>query len=255
MATCFVIQPFDGGPFDHRYDDVLEPAIAAAGLKAYRVDRDPKASIPIQDIERQIRNATVCLADISSPNPNVWFELGFAIAANKRVVLVCDEQVIKFPFDVQHRNIIRYRLGAPRDFEDMGRKITSRLAGEMEQAEAMDAAVDSLPIADIEGLPPIEVVALAAIGESAPTPESLTTPWSYQQEMERVGYTRFASSLAVRGLMGRMFVAIVEYEDDEGNKTNAYRITALGWGWIMRNQEVFSLEKPKRRLKTDEVPF
>lgn len=32
---CFVIQPFDGGKFDKRYDDVYKPAIMAAGLDAY----------------------------------------------------------------------------------------------------------------------------------------------------------------------------------------------------------------------------
>jgi len=46
VARCFVIQPFDGGKFDNRYDDVLKPAIQTTGLEAYRVDRDPKVSVP-----------------------------------------------------------------------------------------------------------------------------------------------------------------------------------------------------------------
>lgn len=46
MNRCFVIQPFDKGKFDKRFDDVLAPAIAAAGLEAYRVDRDPKSQFP-----------------------------------------------------------------------------------------------------------------------------------------------------------------------------------------------------------------
>src|SRR5947208_2069199 len=68
MPNCFVIQPFDGGPFDKRYEDVLEPAIGDAHLEAYRVDRDPNASIPIEQIESGIRNAQVCLADITTDN-------------------------------------------------------------------------------------------------------------------------------------------------------------------------------------------
>jgi hypothetical protein len=76
MPTCFVIQPFDDGPFDKRYEDVFVPAIRAAGMEPYRVDRDPAASIPIEDIEKGIRSAGACLADISEPNQNVWFELG-----------------------------------------------------------------------------------------------------------------------------------------------------------------------------------
>ena len=87
MPTCFVIQPFDGGPFDKRYDDVIVPAISAADLEAYRVDRDPSVLIPMEEVEKRIREADACLADISEPNPNVWFELGFAIAARKPVIL------------------------------------------------------------------------------------------------------------------------------------------------------------------------
>jgi hypothetical protein len=45
------MQPFDDGDFDQRYAEVISPAIKAAGLETYRVDQDPKVSIPIQEIE------------------------------------------------------------------------------------------------------------------------------------------------------------------------------------------------------------
>lgn len=77
MATCFVMQPFDGGTFDRRYDDVFAPAIRDAELDPYRVDQDPKVSIPIQEIESGIRESQICLAEITQDNPNVWFELGY----------------------------------------------------------------------------------------------------------------------------------------------------------------------------------
>jgi hypothetical protein len=47
--------------------------------------------VPIDEIADRIRAAAVCLADISVNNPNVWFELGFAIAARKEVVLVASD--------------------------------------------------------------------------------------------------------------------------------------------------------------------
>ena len=75
MPSCFVIQPFDGGQFDKRYDDILDPAIREAGIEPYRVDRDISAVIPIEQIEQNIRKADVCLADISKDNPNVWLEI------------------------------------------------------------------------------------------------------------------------------------------------------------------------------------
>lgn len=84
LATCFVIQPFDnGGRFDKRYKDVFDPAIREAGLEPYRVDNDPSVSVPIEDIQDGIRKATACLVDITLDNPNVWFELGYALASDK----------------------------------------------------------------------------------------------------------------------------------------------------------------------------
>ncbi len=58
MPRCFVIQPFDeGGPYDKRYNDVLLPAIKDAGLEPYRVDEDRSSSVPIDDIENNIRSS------------------------------------------------------------------------------------------------------------------------------------------------------------------------------------------------------
>ncbi len=63
MPRCFVIQPFDdNGPYDKRYKDVLEPAITDAELEPYRVDEDPSVAVPIDDIERGIRDSEICLA-------------------------------------------------------------------------------------------------------------------------------------------------------------------------------------------------
>src|SRR5580693_3082579 len=83
MPSCFVIQLFASGKFDKRFEYVYKPAIEAEGLEAYRVDRDPGVDVPIDAIEEGIRTATICLADITTDNPNVWYELGFAFAAGR----------------------------------------------------------------------------------------------------------------------------------------------------------------------------
>lgn len=101
METCFVIQPFDKDKYDSRYEDIFEPVIKECELDPYRVDRDPSVNIPIEEVESGIKNARICFAEISTNNPNVWFELGYAIACQKEVVLICsDERNEKFPFDI-----------------------------------------------------------------------------------------------------------------------------------------------------------
>jgi len=91
MPTCFVNQPFDNGKFDKRYADTFYPAIEESDREPYRVDQDPRVAIPIEAIEEGIRDAAICFADITTDNPNVWYELGYAFAAGKAVVMVCSE--------------------------------------------------------------------------------------------------------------------------------------------------------------------
>lgn len=123
---CFVIQPFDnGGEFDKRYNDIFVPAIEAAGLKPYRVDEDLSADVLIEKIHEKINTANICLADISEDNPNIWYELGYATARLIPLVMVSKER--KFPFDMQHRAVIKYRTDSPQDFQILKNKITKKL--------------------------------------------------------------------------------------------------------------------------------
>lgn len=76
-GRCCVFQPFDdGGVFDKRFDDVLAPAIESADLEPYRVDRDAGSVIPVDTLHKEIRAATVCIADITTRNPNVMTNWG-----------------------------------------------------------------------------------------------------------------------------------------------------------------------------------
>jgi hypothetical protein len=124
MAKCFVIQPFDRDVFDSRYKDVFKLAIEEAGYEPYRVDEDPSVSIPIEQIEKVIREAAVCFAEISTDNANVWYELGYAFASRKPVLMVCERNARqKFPFDVQHRSITLYDTRSPSDFQNLKTQI------------------------------------------------------------------------------------------------------------------------------------
>lgn len=259
MDRCFVIQPFDGAAFDDRYDDVLGPAIVKAGLEPYRVDRDPKASIPIQEIETQIRNSRICLADISLDNPNIWFELGFAIAADKEVVLICsDHRQTRFPFDVQHRNIISYKTTSPRDFEQLATKIEERLTALLEKEETLSAAVEVSKLQKIEGLEQLEVVALASLGENIYSLTEAASAHDIRQDMERSGFTNLATTLALKSLVDRLLVKQIQIENEDGYSQAGYKFTESGWKWVLDNKNKFVLhKKPKRPepFADEDIPF
>jgi nucleoside 2-deoxyribosyltransferase len=256
MPTCFVIQPFDAGPFDKRYEDVFVPAISEAGLEAYRVDRDPAVMVPIDDIEVGIRKADACLADISLPNPNVWFELGFAIAAGKPVVLVCShEPTRRFPFDIQHRTVITYKTDSARDFADLQKQITARLQAAMKKEERLEQLAEANVVADVQGLSQFEIVALATVAENAQDPEDSVSTWTVRHDMERAGYTKIAITLSLTTLLRKRMLLSGRDTDQNGNDFTTYRVSDLGMDWLLSNQERLVLTRRRPADEDKDVPF
>lgn len=257
-----MIQPFDGGAFDKRFEDTIAPAIREAGLEPYRVDQDPSAVIPIERLEEAIRRSLACVADISTDNPNVWYELGFAIASGKPVVLLSLEEPNKrFPFDVQHRHVIRYRTESPRDFQHLHDEIVKRLVATMQKEEQLELAAQPSSVAAIEGLSPHELVALVAVAENLSTSGGSVTAYSVRDDMERAGFTRVAVTLGLRLLQQKHLVQELEDSDFNGNEYTAYRLTDKGWEWLVTNQHRLVLrhssapKQPRIVADDDEVPF
>lgn len=246
MGTCFVMQPFDHGVFDQRYEDVFAPAIRAADLEPYRVDQDPKVSIPIQDIEAGIRDAAICLAEITEDNPNVWFELGYAIALTKEVVLVCsNDRTTQFPFDVQHRAIITYATGSPRDFQKLQTDITARIAAYLQKAETLSAVAQISKVTKFEGLEQHEVVCLAALAENLEHPHDAASAYQIKRDMEASGFTKVASTLALATLLKQDLLKREQIRDFQSDEVyTAYSLTEAGWNWILANKSQFVLRKP-----------
>lgn len=204
MAICFVIQPFDGGPFDKRYEDVIVPAITEAGLEPYRVDRDPNVSIPIEDIQNGIINADVVLAEISLDNPNVWFELGYAIASQKEVVLICsDQRTSKFPFDIQHRKIITYTTSFPRDFDVLKSQITDRIIAIKQKQVNLGLISTQSLIASTEGLTQHEMTLLVSIAQNIDDPNDTVSIHIIRQDMSKAGFAPIAVTLGLDSLLKR----------------------------------------------------
>ena len=244
MPRCFVIQPFDGGQrYDKRYEDVFEPAIRDADLEPYRVDQDPSVSVPIDDIERGIKHSGVCLVEISTDNPNVWFELGYAIASKRDVVLVCsDERKARFPFDVQHRKIIQYSTQSSSDFEKARAEITERLKAMLIKREQLDQVSSLSSVSKVEGLEQYEIAGLVAVAEEVNDPEDGISAWMFSQNMKQAGFTQVASNLALKSLLDREMLERFEDENYDGETWTAFRITPKGMKWLLANKANLNLQ-------------
>lgn len=110
--SCFVVMPF-AGAIGGYYQQVYEPAIKKAGLLPVRADADIFGTGKIIDqIWSGINAARVLVAELTTRNPNVFYELGLAHALNKPVVLVSSNEK-DVPFDLQHIRVIYYDVTDP----------------------------------------------------------------------------------------------------------------------------------------------
>lgn len=110
--SCFVMMPF-ADPIGSYYEKIYEPAIKKAGLDAVRADNEIFGTGKIMDqIWTGINAARVLVAELTTRNPNVFYELGLAHALQKPVVLVAGtaEDV---PFDLKHIRVIYYDMSDP----------------------------------------------------------------------------------------------------------------------------------------------
>ena len=257
MGICFVIQPFDKGKFDKRYFDVYEPAIREAGIEPYRVDCDPSVSIPIEDIVNGIKRAEICLADITTDNPNVWFELGFAIAAGKEVVLLCSkERETRYPFDVQHRTIIEYQTESASDFRNLEEEIIKRLRSLLVKERTIQELASSSPLLVTEGLQGYQVATLALVLANSPNPEMSVGVYIIRDDMEKAGYSQVASSLAIRSLIQMNYLKPTIQQDYRADEPyDAVVLTDSGFEWLKAHQDQLALYSTSSNLQADDIPF
>jgi hypothetical protein len=266
MSTCFVIQPFDAGKFDKRYDQVFIPAITNAGLIPYRVDQDVKVEIPIEAIEAGIRDAVICLADITTDNPNVWYELGYAMALGRQVVMVCSEGREKYPFDIQHRTVIAYKSEAPEDFKELELRITAKIKALLEKGETLKQLASIDPIAPVAGLSQSELVVMATVAGNANAPDSWVGTYQVRSEAEREFITPLGITLALHRLSAKKLLEAGVDADYNGNPYDALRITHLGWNWIDENESSFVIRRSAESktdtsgmlhvgIKDEDIPF
>ena len=110
--SCFVMQPF-APPHGDYYEKIFKPAIEKAGLQSVRADAEIFGTGKIMDqIWRGINGAKVLVSELSTRNPNVFYELGLAHALNKPVVLVSSNEA-DVPFDLQHIRVVYYDVTDP----------------------------------------------------------------------------------------------------------------------------------------------
>lgn len=121
IKNCFVIIGYGKKPsyidnkvrmldLDETYSVLIKPVFDEMGINCYRaIDKNINGSIDEQML-KEIKNADMALADISTLNANVMWELGVRHALKPHyTVMICEkEQMSKIPFDINSFVIHQY---------------------------------------------------------------------------------------------------------------------------------------------------
>jgi hypothetical protein len=121
LPTCFVISPF-GEPYDTYFVAVVKPALDECKVLAIRGDSPFRPTSIMDDIWKDIQASTLLIAELTTRNPNVFYELGLAHALSKPVILL-SETIDDVPFDLRAIRVILYDKNHP----EWGLKLKSQL--------------------------------------------------------------------------------------------------------------------------------
>jgi hypothetical protein len=154
---CFVLMPFgkkiDAAgltiDFDAVYESVIKPAIADAGLEPLRADEEMTGGIIHKPVYERLILCPFAVADLTSVNANVFYELGVRHAVRPSSTVLLFAEGGRLPFDVAPLRALPYRLtadGKPADAAAARALLGSRLREARRAGSAHERALVDSPI-------------------------------------------------------------------------------------------------------------
>lgn len=127
---AFVAMEF-AEPFNTVYREAIYKQADEAGFDVIRIDEKPGPGVIFQDIQREIEQAEIVIAEITPANPNVFYEIGYAQALGKPIILLA-QRGSELPFDMRSYRVVFYNdtIGGKPDVERSLRKHLEAIAGQ-----------------------------------------------------------------------------------------------------------------------------
>jgi hypothetical protein len=120
---CFVIMPF-AADFDDVYQIIrssAESAVPGEQILCRRLDDIKGAGRITDDLLHELHESVICIADLTGSKPNVMWEVGYAMALKKPLLLVTQD-LETLPFDIKDMRTIGY------DRNSLAKTLGDRLA-------------------------------------------------------------------------------------------------------------------------------
>jgi len=103
---AFVVMQFSA-PYDDVYSEVIKSVSDRFTLETIRADELYGPGLIVGDVIDQIARAQLIIADIAPVNANVYFEVGYALALSKPMILLAKKGT-QLPFDVSGFRVLFY---------------------------------------------------------------------------------------------------------------------------------------------------
>jgi hypothetical protein len=120
--TCFVIAPIGSKDSDirKRSDKVLKHIFRKALANGFEVTRGDEIDEPgmiSSQVLRRVQESDLVVADLTTHNPNVMYELAVRHAMEKAVIHLIEPKLSKIPFDIAGFRTIEFDLTDPDSIE------------------------------------------------------------------------------------------------------------------------------------------
>jgi hypothetical protein len=118
--TCFVVMAIGDQNLDDqtttsadlksKYDNLIKEAILKArpSLEVVRADDISLPGTITTDIITRLMHSDYVVADVTFPNPNVFYELGLRHACRTGTIIIKDKSAPRVPFDIAHLRYVEY---------------------------------------------------------------------------------------------------------------------------------------------------
>jgi tetratricopeptide (TPR) repeat protein len=136
---CFVIMPFGKKPdltgriinFDEVYEKFIKPVIEESGLESIRADQEMMGGIIHKPMYERLILCDFAIADLTTANANVFYELGIRYTAKPYTTFSIFETGTKIPFDLVDVRCFPYTIVDDEivDLEDKKEALKAFIAG------------------------------------------------------------------------------------------------------------------------------
>ena len=269
LPLCFVLMPFgkktipSGATvdFDAVYQDLIAPAISAAGLEPLRADEEVGDGVIHKPMFARLILCDFAVADLTGANANVFYELGLRHGIRHATTVLLYAGTERMVFDVAPLRALPYKIdpaGRPADLEATRAGLRKRLEAARDQrGEPYDSPVFQL--VDGYGAPDIARLKTDVFRERAQYAVDARNRLAAARRAGTDALRQAASTLGdvkdlESGVVIDLFLSYRAVSDWQGMVDLAAEMPApLARSVMVREQLGFALNRLKRRDEAEQV--